>query len=58
MHHSFLVCILRRDVTCAPILSLPKIIRGTSNSLGARLAMDSDEIVPEPRNVEEDLDEK
>lgn len=42
---------------CA-ILSLPKIIRGTSNSLGARLAMDSDEIVPEPRNVEEDLDEK
>jgi len=41
---------------CA-ILSLPNIIRGTSNSL-ALLTMDSDEIVHEPRNVEEDLDEK
>lgn len=40
------------------ILSLPKIVRGTSNFLGARLAMDSDEILPEPRNAEENLDEK
>ena len=40
------------------ILSLPKIIRGTFNFLVARLTMDSDEILPEPRLLEEDLDEK
>lgn len=40
------------------ILSLPNIIRGTFNFLGARLTMDSDEILPDPQHVEEDLDEK
>ncbi|KAJ5677992.1 Nucleic acid-binding OB-fold [Penicillium maclennaniae] len=40
------------------ILSLPKSIWGNFNTLEVRLTMDSDEILPEPRHLEEDLDEK